>query len=53
MVSPANSLNQAEGSRSKKDEAIGDLLERLGREEDELNDLVFEEEESAPKQGME
>jgi hypothetical protein len=52
MVSPANSLNQAEGSRSKKDEAIGDLLERLGREEDELNDLVFEEE-SAPKKGME
>jgi hypothetical protein len=53
MASPANSSNQAGGSGTKKDEAIGDLLQRLGLEEDELDDLVFEDEDSAPKQGME
>jgi hypothetical protein len=52
MESPTDSANQAGGSGTKKDEAIGDLLKRLGLEEDELNDLVFEEEEFAPKQGM-
>jgi hypothetical protein len=52
MASPPNSSNQASGSGSKKEEAIGDMLNRLGIEDDELDDLVFEEEESAPKQGM-
>ncbi|KAK1652385.1 hypothetical protein QYE76_070190 [Lolium multiflorum] len=52
MASPANSSNQASGSGSKKEEAIGDMLNRLGIEDDELDDLVFEDEESAPKQGI-
>jgi hypothetical protein len=52
MASPAQSSNQASGSGSKKPEAIGDLLQRLGIDDDELDDLVFEDEESAPKQGI-
>jgi hypothetical protein len=52
MASPASSASQPSGSGAKKAEAIGDLLQRLGIEEDELDDLVFEEEESAPKQGI-
>jgi hypothetical protein len=53
MASPANSSTQAGGSGNKKSDAIGDLMQRLGIEEDELDDLVFEEEEeSAPKQGI-
>ena len=55
MASPANSSTQsaqANGSGSKKEEAIGDMLLRLGLEEDEIDDFVFEEEESAPKLGM-
>jgi hypothetical protein len=31
---------------------INDLLQRLGIEEDEFDDLVFEEEAMAPKEGM-
>jgi hypothetical protein len=52
VASPATSTNQASGSGSKKPEAIGDMLQRLGIEEDEFDDLVFEEEESAPKLGI-
>ncbi|KAK1629311.1 hypothetical protein QYE76_003626 [Lolium multiflorum] len=52
MASPATSSTQASGSGSKKEEAIGEMLNRLGIEDDELDDLVFEEEESAPKQGI-
>jgi hypothetical protein len=53
MASPAaSSTSQAGGSGSKKAEAIDDLLQRLGIEEDEFDDLVFEEQESAPKEGM-
>jgi hypothetical protein len=53
IASPANSSTQAGGSGNKKSDAIGDLMQRLGIEEDELDDLVFEEEEeSAPKQGI-
>jgi hypothetical protein len=40
MASPANSTNQASGSGSKREEAIGDRLKRLGIEDDELDDLV-------------
>jgi hypothetical protein len=52
MASPASSTNQASGSGNKKAEAIGDMLQRLGIEEDELDDLVFEDEDSAPRQGI-
>ncbi|KAK1694816.1 hypothetical protein QYE76_011513 [Lolium multiflorum] len=52
MASPAGSSNQASGSRSKKTETIGDLLQHLGIDDDELDNLVFEEEESTPKQGL-
>jgi hypothetical protein len=52
MGSTAKSNNQASGSGGKKEEAIGDMLTRLGIEDDELDDLIFEEEESAPKQGI-
>jgi hypothetical protein len=40
------------GSGTKKDEAIDDMLHRLGIEEDEYDDLVFEEEDEAPKEGL-
>ncbi|KAK1649225.1 hypothetical protein QYE76_067030 [Lolium multiflorum] len=33
-------------------EALDDLLNRLGIEEDEIDDLIFEEEEAAPKEGI-
>jgi hypothetical protein len=50
MASPANSSNQASGSGSKQSETIDAMLLRLGIEEDELDDLVFEEEESISKE---
>jgi hypothetical protein len=53
MASPAASTtNQGSGSGSKKMEALDDLLNRLGIEEDEIDDLIFEEEEAAPKEGI-
>ena len=52
MASPVSSSNKASGLGSKKEEKIGDMMQRLGIEEDEFNDLVFAEEETAPKQGM-
>jgi hypothetical protein len=52
-TSPAvSSSDQLSGSGRKKAEAIDDLLHRLGIEDDEIDDLIFEEEESAPKQGI-
>ena len=36
----------------RQDEKIGDLMQRLGIEEEEYDDLVFEDDEMAPKQGM-
>jgi hypothetical protein len=39
----SSSSHQAEGSGSKKDEALNDMLKRLGIDEDEIDDLVFEE----------
>jgi hypothetical protein len=44
MASTESSSSQVGGSGAKKDEPIGDLLQRLGLEEDELDDLVFKEE---------
>ena len=50
MASPAaSSTGPAVGSGSKKQEAINDLFTRLGIDDEEFEDLVFEEEESAPK----
>jgi hypothetical protein len=44
--------SHASGSGTKKDEAIDDMLNRLGIKEDEFDYLVFEEEEEAPKEGL-
>jgi hypothetical protein len=35
--------SQASGSGTKKPENLNDMLNRLGIEEDEIDDLVFEE----------
>jgi hypothetical protein len=52
MKSLAVSVSSQTGrSRSKKEEAFDDLLQRLGIEDDELNDLIFEDGEAAPKEG--
>ena len=50
--SGGSSSNREGGSGSKKDEALDDLLKHLGIEEDEIDDLVFEDEETAPKEAM-
>jgi hypothetical protein len=52
MASPAASTSNQSGGSGKKAEALDDLLNRLGIEDDEIDDLVFEEEESAPKEGI-
>jgi hypothetical protein len=54
MASPASSAasQTREGSGSKKEERLDDLLQRLGIDEEEINDLVFEEEADAPKEGI-
>jgi hypothetical protein len=54
MATPAESSSsaQAGGSGSKKEEAIDELLERLGFDDDEVDDLVFEEESDVPKEGV-
>lgn len=44
--------NHASGSGSKKDEGLDDMLQCLGIEEDEIDDLVFEEDDAAPKVGI-
>jgi hypothetical protein len=36
----------------RKEEQLGDLLQRLGIEDDEIDDLVFEDEEDAPVGGI-
>jgi hypothetical protein len=40
------------GSGGKKKENINEMLERLGIEDDEFDDLDFEEEEESPQQGL-
>jgi hypothetical protein len=48
----SRSSNKAEGSGSKKAESIDDMLQRLGIDEEEFDDLVFEEQEDAPKEAL-
>ena len=48
----ASQVNQASGCGIKKDEGLDDMLQRLGIDEDEIDDLVFEEEDAAPKVGI-
>jgi hypothetical protein len=54
MASPqASATDSAIGSGSKKQgNNLDDMLMRLGIDEDEIDDLVFEDEEDVPKQGM-
>jgi hypothetical protein len=53
MASPAaSSTDKLSGSGTKKTEGIDDMLQRLGIDEEEIDDLVFEEEETAPKEGI-
>jgi hypothetical protein len=51
-TSSTKSTNKAEGSGTKRAEGIDDMLQRLGIEDDEIDDLVFEEEEEVPKEGL-
>jgi hypothetical protein len=44
-------MSQSSGS-GKKAEALDDLLHRLGIEDDEIDGLIFVEEETAPKEGI-
>jgi hypothetical protein len=50
--SESSSANQGSGVGKKKGESIDDLLLRLGIEEDESEDLIFEDEPDAPKEGV-
>jgi hypothetical protein len=50
--SGSSSSNKPSGSESKEKEKISDMLQRLGIEEDEYDDLVLEDEEEAPIQGL-
>jgi hypothetical protein len=53
MADPeSSSSSKVSESGGKKAEAIDDMIQRLGIEDDEFDDLVFEEEEDAPKEGM-
>jgi hypothetical protein len=46
------SSDRSEGSRVKKQEGLDDMLQRLGIDEGEIDDLIFEDEEEAPKEGI-
>jgi hypothetical protein len=50
--SGSSSSNKPSGSGLKEKEKISDMLQRLGIEEDEYDDLVLEDEEEAPIQGL-
>jgi hypothetical protein len=50
--STASTTDRPGGSGIKKSEGLDDLLQRLGIEDDESDGLIFEEEETAPKQGI-
>jgi hypothetical protein len=52
MACPASSLLTQSKKSLAQSEAIDAMLQRLGIEEDEINDLIFEEEETAPKEGI-
>jgi hypothetical protein len=47
----SGSASQASGSGTKKPENLNEMLNRLGIEEDEIDDLVFEETD-IPKEGI-
>jgi hypothetical protein len=42
----------ASGSGTKKGEVLDDTLMRLGIKDDKIDDLVFEDEEDTPKEGI-
>ncbi|KAK1680255.1 hypothetical protein QYE76_041103 [Lolium multiflorum] len=53
MADPvSSSSSKISGSGGRKDEAIDDMIQRVGIEDDEFDDLVFEDEEDAPKEGI-
>jgi hypothetical protein len=53
MASPeSSSASQAGGGDKKKAETINSMLQRLGIEDDEIDDLVFKEDEAAPKEAI-
>jgi hypothetical protein len=52
MVSPTNSSNGASGSGTQNPNTIDDMLHRLGIDEDECDDLVFEDQDEIPKEGL-
>ena len=53
MATPAGSSSSlANGSGLIKEEDIDVLLGRLGFDEDEVDDLIFEEENDVPKEGV-
>jgi hypothetical protein len=53
MAAPsATSGNWPGGSEQHKDEAIDDLLHRLGIGDDEFDDLVFGDLDGVPKEGV-
>ncbi|KAK1682888.1 hypothetical protein QYE76_043736 [Lolium multiflorum] len=53
MASPTSSAASQTGEGSgSKEERLDDLLQRLGIDEEEIDDLVFEEEADAPKEGI-
>jgi hypothetical protein len=49
-ASSENSGNWPDGSSKQTEEEINDMLHRLGIGEDDFDDLVFEEVDSAPKE---
>jgi hypothetical protein len=48
----SSSSSKINGAGGRKEEAIDDMIQRLGIEDDEFDDLVFEDEEDAPKEGI-
>jgi hypothetical protein len=51
-TSSTSSANRAEGSGAKKAEALDAMLQRLGIEDDKIDDLIFEDEPEVPKERM-
>ncbi|KAK1610199.1 hypothetical protein QYE76_033872 [Lolium multiflorum] len=52
MTPPMNTSSEAGGSGVKKNRQIDDMLLRLGIEEDEFDDFIYEGEAGAPVEGM-
>jgi hypothetical protein len=51
-TSSAGSGNIASGLGCKNDESLDDMLQHLGFDDGEIDDLVFEEEHEVPKEGV-